>query len=172
MSRWRGHADFLERIERPTALGAFGYEAVDTKLARNEARPAHVLQLCFYSAGIRGVQKVPPEHMHIELGSGRRESLRPHDFDAYFARAQRSLERFVDAPPVTVAVPCAACEMCGFRDDCDAQWRARDDLSYVAGIRRSQTVALEAWGSRRSPRWPTTRSSARPWTSVPGRSRR
>ena len=84
--------------------------------------------------------------MHIELGSGRRESLRPRDFDAYFARAQRSLERFVDAPPVTVAVPCAACEMCGFRDDCDAQWRARDDLSYVAGIRRSQTVALEASG--------------------------
>jgi uncharacterized protein len=146
LGRWRGHADFLERIELPTALGVFGYEAVDTKLARNEARPAHVLQLCFYSAGIRAVQRVPPEQMHIELGSGRRESLRPRDFDAYFARAQRSLERFVDAPPATRAVRCAACELCGFRGDCEAQWRARDDLSYVAGIRRSQTVALAASG--------------------------
>ena len=52
----------------------------------------------------RAVQGVAPEHMHIELGSGRRESLRPRDFDAYFARAQRSLERFVDAPPATVAL--------------------------------------------------------------------
>ena len=53
--------------------------------------------------------------MHIALGSGRRESLRPRDFDAYFARAQRSLERFVGAPPATVARPCAACDMCRFR---------------------------------------------------------
>ena len=56
------------------------------------------------------VQGVVPEHMHIALGSGRRESLRPRDFDAYFARAQRSLERFVDTPPTTVARPCAACD--------------------------------------------------------------
>ena len=55
-----------------------------------------------------------PEQMHIVLGSGRRESLRPRDFDAYFARAQRSLERFVDTPPATVAVPCAACDRCPF----------------------------------------------------------
>jgi predicted RecB family nuclease len=146
IGRWRGHADFLERIPRETDLGAFGYEAVDTKLARNEARPAHVLQLCFYSAGIAAVQGASPLLMHIELGSGRRESLRPRDFDAYFARAQRSLEGFVGAPPTTVARPCAACATCGFRAVCEAEWRAKDDLSYVADIRRTQTVALEAAG--------------------------
>src|SRR3712207_5541296 len=42
---WRGMADFLER--QPDG----GYEAVDTKLARH-ARPAHVLQLCFYTEQI------------------------------------------------------------------------------------------------------------------------
>jgi len=33
---WRGRADFLERIEQPTALGSWGYEALDAKLARAE----------------------------------------------------------------------------------------------------------------------------------------
>ena len=146
IGRWRGHADFLEHVPGETGFGAFGYEAVDTKLARNEARPAHVLQLCFYSAGIAAVQGASPVLMHIELGSGRRESLRPRDFDAYFARAQRSLEGFVGAPPATVALPCAACDMCGFRAVCEAEWREKDDLSYVADIRRTQTVALETAG--------------------------
>src|SRR3972149_5496506 len=31
---WRGLADFLERIERPSALGSWSYEVLDTKLAR------------------------------------------------------------------------------------------------------------------------------------------
>ncbi len=146
--RWRGHADFLERVERETALGAYGYEAVDTKLARNEARPAHVLQLCFYSACIADIQGVAPVSMHLQLGSGRRESLRPRDFGAYFARAQRSLERFTDARAETVAMRCSACPQCDFSMRCEAEWRARDDLSFVAGIRHSQTVSLELDGVR------------------------
>jgi predicted RecB family nuclease len=144
--RWRGHADFLERVAGKTALGSYGYQAVDTKLARNEARPSHVLQLCFYSACIEQIQGVPPALMHLQLGSGRRESLRPRDFDAYFARAQRSLERFVDDPPQTTPYPCAACTQCDFRARCEREWRAKDDLSLVAGIRRAQAVALEQDG--------------------------
>jgi predicted RecB family nuclease len=33
---WRGRADFLERVDRQTHLGAWGYEPVDAKLARAE----------------------------------------------------------------------------------------------------------------------------------------
>src|SRR5271155_2988909 len=29
--RWRGHSDFLRRVERPSALGSFSYEVADTK---------------------------------------------------------------------------------------------------------------------------------------------
>jgi predicted RecB family nuclease len=143
---WRGHADFLERVDRETALGSFGYEAVDTKLARNEARPSHVLQLCFYSACIEEIQGVAPEQMHLQLGSGRRESLRPRDFGAYFARARRSLERFGDMQPPTVPYPCAACRQCDYSLHCQREWRAKDDLSFVAGIRHSQAVSLEQDG--------------------------
>ena len=46
---WRGLADFVMR--QPDG----GYEALDTKLARH-ARPAHVLQLCFYTEQIARIQ--------------------------------------------------------------------------------------------------------------------
>lgn len=49
---WRGRADFLERVEQPTELGGWEYEALDAKLARAE-KPTYVLQLCFYTEASR-----------------------------------------------------------------------------------------------------------------------
>jgi predicted RecB family nuclease len=43
---WRGIADFLVRVPQLTALGPWGYEAWDTKLARR-CKPSYVLQLAF-----------------------------------------------------------------------------------------------------------------------------
>jgi len=43
----RGLADFLVRVDLPD--GRFTYEPVDAKLARKEAKPGHVLQLCSYA---------------------------------------------------------------------------------------------------------------------------
>jgi uncharacterized protein len=45
---WVGRADILRRIEVPSLLGAWSYEAIDTKLAR-ETKAGAVLQLCLYS---------------------------------------------------------------------------------------------------------------------------
>src|SRR5262245_13013138 len=42
--RWGGFADFVERIDRRSQLGAFSYEVIDTKLKRSPD-PKHVLQL-------------------------------------------------------------------------------------------------------------------------------
>ncbi len=84
---WRGLADFVER--QPDG----GYEAVDTKLARH-ARPAHVLQLCFYTEQIARIQGRMPEAMHVVNGLGERETFRPDDYLAYYRRLR---ERFLDA---------------------------------------------------------------------------
>jgi hypothetical protein len=46
--RWLGRADVLLRVERPSRFGAWSYEALDTKLAR-ETKAGAVLQLCLYS---------------------------------------------------------------------------------------------------------------------------
>ena len=68
---WRGLADFLVRVETPSALGAWSYEALDTKLARH-AKPAYVLQLCFYSERLAELQGVEPERIHVLLGNQQR----------------------------------------------------------------------------------------------------
>ena len=73
---WRGRADFLERVDQPTALGAWGYEALDAKLARAE-KPTYVLQLCFYTEAIASIQHATPEKMHVLLGIGERRTLAP-----------------------------------------------------------------------------------------------
>src|SRR5215831_9944326 len=76
---WQGFADFLERRQDGS------YEPIDAKLARS-ARPEHVLQLCFYAEQVERIQGRLPEHMHAQLGSGERETLRTEDYMAYYRR--------------------------------------------------------------------------------------
>ncbi len=47
--KWGGYADFLVKTNSPSALGAFGYEASDTKLARHP-QVKHLIQLSVYSS--------------------------------------------------------------------------------------------------------------------------
>jgi uncharacterized protein len=133
--RWRGLADFV--VRQPDG----SYEVVDTKLARH-GKPSHVLQLCFYSEQIARVTGRMPEHLHLELGSGMRETYRVDDFLAYYRRVR---ERFLDAVrdrPTTEPYPCAHCDVCDFKDSCDAWWDERDYLVRVAGIRHDQITRL------------------------------
>jgi predicted RecB family nuclease len=43
--QWGGRADVLRRVEKPSELGAWSYEVIDTKLAR-ETKGNTVLQIC------------------------------------------------------------------------------------------------------------------------------
>ncbi len=104
---WRGLADFV--IRGPDG----SFEAYDTKLARH-GKPAHVLQLCFYSEQIGRMQGRLPERLHIALGSGETESYRLLDFLAYYRRVR---ERFLDAvlhPGPTEPWPVDHCGICDF----------------------------------------------------------
>jgi uncharacterized protein len=143
---WRGIADFLERIDKPSALGAYSYEVVDTKLARNEMLPHHALQLCFYAAGIARVQGEWPTWVHVELGSGERESIRVHEIGSYARHAKNGMLRAVDAREPTEPIPCDHCQFCDFSATCKAHWEAVDHLTRVAGLRRDQIPLLETAG--------------------------
>ncbi len=89
---WRGIADFLERVDRPSALGDYSYEVLDTKLARR-AKPTHALQLCFYSEAVARIQGLEPEAAHVVLGTRERETLRLADVTAYYRRVARAVPR-------------------------------------------------------------------------------
>jgi predicted RecB family nuclease len=55
--QWGGRADVLRRVEKPSELGAWSYEVIDTKLAR-ETKGNTVLQICLYSALIVGQSRL------------------------------------------------------------------------------------------------------------------
>lgn len=144
---WGGWSDFLERVERSSALGAFSYEVADTKLKRRP-HPKHVLQLVLYSDLLAEIQGEAPEHAHVELGDGRRTTLRLADYAAYAREARARLEAFIADPIETRPVPCADCTLCRWGDHCAEVWRAEDSLFNVANITRGQVKKLEAAGVR------------------------
>jgi uncharacterized protein len=142
---WRGVADFLLRVETSSALGAWSYEALDTKLARH-AKPAYILQLCFYSERVGAIQGREPAQMHVLLGNLEQESFAPEEFGAYYRRVCGRLEEFVADPPTTEPYPVAQCDSCRFRPLCDRRWDEVDHLSRVAGIQRRQIERLATAG--------------------------
>src|SRR5437588_5534091 len=132
---WRGLADFVVRQLDGS------YEAFDTKLARH-GKPAHVLQLCFYSEQIGRVTGRMPQCMHIKLGSGESETYRVNDFLAYYRRVRERFLAFVHDTPYTEPYPVPHCQICEFRELCEKWWDEHDHLTRVANMRRDQIARL------------------------------
>ena len=142
-----GYADFLRRVEVPSALGPWSYEVWDTKLARH-AKASAVLQLCMYSVMLGELQGQPPAEMHLALGGVQREqvSFRVADYAAYYRLVAREFEAMLGRgtafPLATTPEPVDHCGVCRWSLECRAQWRAQDDLSLVAGLTARQRRAL------------------------------
>jgi uncharacterized protein len=142
---WRGIADFLERVERPSALGAWSYQVLDTKLARHP-RPEHALQLSFYSQALADTQRLAPDLAYVVLGTRERVAIRLADVTAYFRRVRQRFEVAVAARPGTGPYPCHHCSFCDFRKPCEDQIEREDHVVRVAGIHRTQVRRLFATG--------------------------
>jgi predicted RecB family nuclease len=145
---WGGWADFIVRVDRPSRLGGFSYEVVDTKLKRS-VHPKHILQLVLYSDLVARIQGASPEFAHVALGDGRVETLRLASYAHHAREARDRLEAFVRAPVTTRPVPCSDCTLCRWADHCEATWKDEDSLFTVANITRGQVMKLESFGIRR-----------------------
>jgi predicted RecB family nuclease len=143
----RGIADFLRRVDDADG-GGFTWEPIDAKLARNAAKPGHVLQLCFYAEAIEASTGRLPELLRIELGSGRSETVRVADVLAYWRRLRGQLATLLTqgAEVDTRPKPCDHCQFCEFELVCEAQWRAADSLVHVAGLRSADRLTLQQNG--------------------------
>lgn len=143
----RGIADFLIRVQ-DSETGVVSYEPVDAKLARKEAKPGHLLQLCFYADAVEALTGIRPALIHIWLGSGVVESYRVDEFSAYWRRLRNQLRAALTAGPTASTAParCTHCQFCEFSDVCENQWRDEDSLIYVAGIRANDIEALTTAG--------------------------
>ena len=144
-----GYADFLRRVEAPSALGSWSYEVWDTKLARH-AKASAELQLCMYSDMLSMLQERRPAEMHLALGGvqGERVSFRVADYAAYYRLVAREFEAMFGQgsafPLATTPEPVEHCEVCRWSQECKAQWRVQDDLSLVAGLTSRQRRALQS----------------------------
>lgn len=141
-----GHADFLVRSSRGSR-GQWLYEVADTKLARS-TKAKFLLQLCFYSDLLSDITGELPQHMHVELGNGKRESFRVGDYFHYYRSLLERLFDYLAAYPdrsgVPYPAPCDHCSLCPWRERCAAKRIEDDHLSAVAGITRQQIARLEA----------------------------
>lgn len=142
---WRGIADFLERVDRPSALGAWSYQVLDTKLARHP-RPEHALQLSFYSLALEETQRLAPDLAYVVLGTRERVPIRLADVTAYFRRVRERFGTAVEARPGTGPYPCHHCSFCDFRRLCEDRLEREDHVVRVAGIHRGQVKRLFAGG--------------------------
>jgi uncharacterized protein len=148
---WTGQADFLVRVEEPSALGAWSYEAYDAKLATHP-KPYFIFQLLFYTEQIAHLQGRMPEHMWIVLGTNEVRAFRPADFSAYAKRVRGRFEgalgAFADGAEPTYPYPVEHCARCDWWAHCRDRRRADDHLSLVAFLSRSQAMRLEEAGIR------------------------
>jgi predicted RecB family nuclease len=151
---WRGHADFLLRVddpEKPSAWGPYHYEVADTKLARH-VKASAILQICSYIDQLERIQDVRPEWLHVALGGSTRavERLRVDDYMAYYRSARdRFLATMADQVPATYPPagtypdPVEHCDVCRWAEECVKRRRVDDHLSLVAGITGRQRRALQ-----------------------------
>lgn len=143
-----GHADFLIRLQDKGPEGQWLYEVADTKLARS-TKAKFILQLCFYSDLLSDISGQLPHVMHVQLGSGKRETFRVADYIYYYRQLLNRLEEYVAGYPNMTPpypMPCNHCSLCPWRDKCDAKRVEDDHLSAVANISRQQIVRLEKAG--------------------------
>jgi predicted RecB family nuclease len=142
--RWRGHADFLLRVETPSRLGPWSYEIADTKLSRR-VKAAAIIQMCVYADGLDRLQGRPPEQVHVVTGDGTSHPHRLADYSAFFRTAKRRFESRVfgngNNPP-TYPEPVEHCAVCVWYPMCMDRRRRDDHLSLVAGMSRVHAERL------------------------------
>lgn len=144
-----GHADFLRKVPRVSALGNHSYEVIDTKLAKT-AKAKFLVQVALYSRMLIAIQGVQPQFMYIVLGDAARteQAFQVADYADYLEHVLQRFNAFVNSngQQVTYPAPCGHCGFCGWRERCSEQRLQDDHLSAVAGISRSQIKKLQAGG--------------------------
>ena len=155
-----GHADFLRRVARPSRLGNWSYEVIDTKLA-SQLRVDFLLQLAFYSDLLALEQGLLPEHLYVVLGQQQEATVSTHHVYAYYQLHQAEFLRQVGQLAIqdVYPTPCAACQYCSLQLACEQRWQQDQHLNRLAGISQTQIGKLNAVGIHSIPHladWPAS----------------
>jgi len=140
-----GHADFLRRVERPSAHWPWSYEVIDTKLALSP-KPYFLIQLCNYSEHVERLQGRAPEFGHVVFGNGEQRPFRIAAYAAYYRHLQNAFLHSERSTEATYPLEVSHCNVCVWAPACERRREDDDHLSLVAGIRTEQIAKLEDGG--------------------------
>lgn len=142
----RGYADFLVKVPGKSDLGDYHYEVWDTKLT-NVVKPKFVIQLCCYAEMLQSIQGIRPEHLVVAMKSGEKARLRTSDYFAYYAVLKTDFLHFQQAFAAHMMPDPSLSKSYGrWSKYAEALLSARDHLSQIANIRRSQIIKLNRAG--------------------------
>jgi predicted RecB family nuclease len=146
---WIGRTDVLRRIETPSDLGAWSYEIIDTKLAR-ETKGGTVLQLCLYAELVASVQGVRPANCYVVApwSDFEPQAYWMDDYGAYFRRVRDGMIGSLHLVDVDKICPDSRehCDICRWQERCDTRRRKDDHLSLVANVTKVQIEELKRQG--------------------------
>ena len=145
---FEGKADFLRRVDAPSALGAFHYEVLDTKLAR-KPKPYFLLQLCAYAEMLEAIQGIRPREVHVVNGARDVLGFRTDDYFFFYLTLKRAfLAQQKGFDPSARPTPDARVEHGRWQSVADAILEEMDHPSRVAGITGHQVARLAESGIR------------------------
>ncbi|MBX9570221.1 MAG: TM0106 family RecB-like putative nuclease [Candidatus Obscuribacterales bacterium] len=141
-----GLSDFLVRCSGKSLLGDFHYEVWDTKLAR-KPKPYFLIQLCCYAEMLLDLQGCLPAAVAVVLGEKNIKSFRTQDYYYYYQAIKEQFLKFQDnfdpdAMPEFIELG----DYSRWTNEARKIIESRDELSLVAGIRKSQIKRLHAAG--------------------------
>lgn len=144
-----GYADFLRKVDRPSRLGAYSYEVVDTKLS-HKTKARYIIQLANYSQMLAQLQGVMPEHIHVVTGAAEdpEKSFRLDDYLHYYQHLESGFLESQSVQAETRPTPCSHCAVCSWQTVCRQHWIEEDNLCQVANISNRQIHRLENAGIR------------------------
>lgn len=144
--QFSGYADFLRKVPGKSKLGDWHYEAIDTKLAKSP-KAKFLIQLCFYSELLAGIQGTIPAMVYVVSGDGIEHSFRTADYQHYFSSVKhRFLAHIENNGEGTYPHPIKHCNLCHWSETCEKQRQDDDHLCQVANITHNQIRKLNDAG--------------------------
>ncbi len=143
-----GSADFLFKKDGQSELGAYYYEAWDTKLSRS-TQAYFIVQLCCYSWMLEQLQGVLPEEVVVVLGNQKEERIRIAPHYSYFLNLK---QQFLFAQANFTGEIATRPDPAFFSDYGDWGTYAKqlmetsDSLALVANMRKTQITKLHEAG--------------------------
>ncbi|MHB8442719.1 MAG: TM0106 family RecB-like putative nuclease [Candidatus Tyrphobacter sp.] len=137
-----GHADFLRRVDTPSARWPWSYEVLDTKLAL-ATKTYFLVQLCNYSEHVERLQGSMPRRIVVVPGSNVEAPYELASYLAYYRHLKAGFLAHVNGGR-TGAYPheVSHCRVCRWNPVCDARRDADDYLGLVALMRRDDIRRL------------------------------